>query len=274
MSKSRDWHRDTTLIRSGINCTGYQETSEALFMTSSYVYGTAEEAPAAFRSDRGNFVYSRYGNPTRFSLEKRLSELEGAEARRVCGTGMAAIFASMAYQLSSGDRVVTSRALFGACHAMLTKTLPRWGVEVEFLGGRDLNAWKEVLTKPAKLVFFETPTYPILHLIDIEAVSTLAHAAGAKVIVDNVFATPLFQSPLALGADIVTYSATKHIDGHGRLLGGAVIGKTAFIEEVFLPFYRQTLEINEGHIRLSVGLEHADDPTADIQQALDVCRGF
>jgi len=397
MSKSEDWHRDTALIRSGINRTVYQETSEALFMTSGYVYETAEQAAAAFRGETGNFVYSRYGNPTLLALEQRLAKLEGAEACRVCSTGMAAIFASMACQLSAGDRVVASRALFGACHAILTKILPRWEVEVELLDGRDLNAWKEALAQPAKLVFFETPSNPVLHLVDIEAVTALAHAAGAKVIVDNVFATPLYQSPLALGADIVTYSTTKHIDGHGRLLGGAVLGKTAFIEDVFGPFYRQTgasmsafnawvmlksletlalrvemqtktakqltenikhhpavlslsypgdrshpqyelasrqmsgsstlfafevkggrngafkflnalklidisnnlgdskslachpsstthmnlseddrqiLEINEGHIRLSVGLEHADDLTADIEQALDVCRGY
>ena len=230
MSKSTDWHRDTALIRSGINRTGYQETSEALFMTSGYVYETAEQAAAAFRGDTGNFVYSRYGNPTLFSLEKRLLELEGAEACRVCGTGMAAIFAFMACQLSSGDRVVASRALFGACHAILTKILPRWGVEVELLDGRDLNAWKEALAKPAKLVFFENPSNPVLHLVDIEVVSTLAHPAGAKVIVDNVFATPLFQSPLALGAHIVTYSTAKHIDGHGRLLGGAVLGRQPLLK--------------------------------------------
>ena len=240
MNKAEGWHRDTALIRSGINRTGHHETSEALFMTSGYVYETAEEAAAAFKGETDNFVYSRYGNPTLLALEERLAQLEGAEACRVCSTGMAAIFASMACQLSVGDRVVSSRALFGACHAILTKILPRWGVEVELLDGRDLSAWKAALSQPAKLVFFETPSNPMLHLVDIEAVSILAHAAGAKVIVDNVFATPLFQSPLALGADIITYSTTKHIDGQGRLLGGAVLGKADFIEEVFLPFYRQT----------------------------------
>ena len=160
---------------------------------------------SCFKGETDNFVYSRYGNPTLLALEERLAQLEGAEACRVCSTGMAAIFASMACQLSVGDRVVSSRALFGACHAILTKILPRWGVEVELLDGRDLSAWKAALSQPAKLVFFETPSNPMLHLVDIEAVSILAHAAGAKVIVDNVFATPLFQSPLALGADIITY---------------------------------------------------------------------
>ena len=160
MSKSEDWHRDTALIRSGINRTGYQETSEALFMTSGYVYETAEQAAAAFRGETGNFVYSRYGNPTLLALEQRLAKLEGAEDCRVCSTGMAAIFSSMACQLSAGDRVVAGRALFGACHAILTKILPRWGVEVELLDGRDLNAWKEALAQPAKLVFFELRLIP------------------------------------------------------------------------------------------------------------------
>ena len=240
MNKNTSWHRDTNLIREGVNRTDNLETSEALFMTSGYVYDTAEQAAAAFKGETDNFVYSRYGNPTLQALEARLAKLEGAEACRVCGTGMAAIFSSLACQLSAGDRVVASQALFGACHAILTKILPRWGVDVELVDGRDLAAWTAALAKPTKIVFLESPSNPVLHLVDIQAVSTLAHAAGAQVIVDNVFATPVFQSPLALGADIVTYSTTKHIDGQGRLLGGAVLGTTAFIEEIFLPFYRQT----------------------------------
>ena len=240
MSKDTSWHRDTHLIREGVNRTDHQETSEALFMTSGYVYDSAEQAAAAFKGETENFVYSRYGNPTLQALEARLAKLEGAEACRVCGTGMAAIFASLACQLSAGDRVVASQALFGACHAILTKILPRWGVDVELVDGRDLAAWTAALGKPTKIVFLESPSNPVLHLVDIQAVSALAHAAGAQVIVDNVFATPVFQSPLALGADIVTYSTTKHLDGQGRLLGGAVLGTAAFIEEIFLPFYRQT----------------------------------
>ena len=240
MSKDTSWHRDTHLIREGVDRTNNLETSEALFMTSGYVYDSAEQAAAAFKGEADNFVYSRYGNPTLRALEARLAKLEGAEACRVCGTGMAAIFSSLACQLSAGDRVVASRALFGACHAILTKILPRWGVEVEMVDGRDLAAWEAALATPANIVFLESPSNPVLHLVDIQSVSALAHAAGAKVIVDNVFATPVFQSPLALGADIVTYSTTKHIDGQGRLLGGAVLGTTAFIEDIFLPFYRQT----------------------------------
>ena len=153
MNKAEGWHRDTALIRSGINRTGHNETSEALFMTSGYVYDTAEAAAAAFTGETDNFVYSRYGNPTLSALEDRLAQLEGAEACRVCSTGMAAIFASMACQLSVGDRVVSSRALFGACHAILTKILPRWGVEVELLDGRDLSAWKSALSQPASQSF-------------------------------------------------------------------------------------------------------------------------
>jgi O-succinylhomoserine sulfhydrylase len=172
--------------------------------------------------------------------EERLAAIEGAEACRVCATGMAAIFASMACQLEVGDRVVASQALFGACHAILTKILPRWGIQTELVDGTDITAWQAALAKPAKLVFMESPSNPVLQLVDIAAVSALAHKAGAKVIVDNVFATPIYQSPLELGADIVTYSTTKHLDGQGRLLGGAVLADKTFIEEVFQPFYRQT----------------------------------
>ena len=153
---------------------------------------------------------------------------------------MAAVFGAMACQLEAGDRVVASRALFGACHAILTKILPRWGIQTELIDGTDLSAWETVLAEPAKLVFLETPSNPVLDLVDIKAVARLAHKAGALVMVDNVFASPLYQKPLALGADIVIYSATKHIDGQGRLLGGAVLGKRSFVEDVFLPFYRQT----------------------------------
>ena len=240
MTTNPTWHRDTHLIREGVQRTENLETSEALFLTSGYVYDSAEQAAAAFKGEVDNFIYSRYGNPTLKALEDRLAKLEGAEACRACGTGMAAIFSSLACQLSAGDRVVASRALFGACHAILTKILPRWGIDVELVDGRDQTAWERALQVPTKVVFLESPSNPVLHLVDIQAVSKLAHAAGALVIVDNVFATPVHQSPLALGADIVTYSTTKHIDGQGRLLGGAVLGKKAFIEDVFLPFYRQT----------------------------------
>ena len=216
-----EYRRDTKLVRGGLARTSFQETSEALFLNSGY-------------------VYSRYGNPTVKMFEDRLALLEGAESCRATGSGMAAVFGAMACQLEAGDRVVASRALFGACHAILTKILPRWGIQTELIDGTDLSAWEIALAEPAKLVFLESPSNPVLDLVDIKAVATLAHKAGALVMVDNVFASPLYQKPLALGADIVIYSTTKHIDGQGRLLGGAVLGKRSFVEDVFLPFYRQT----------------------------------
>ena len=240
MASSKDWHSDTKQVRAGLARTENRETSEALFLNSGYVYDSAEQAAAAFKGEVDNFIYSRYGNPTLQMAEERLATIEGAEACRVCSTGMAAIFASMACQLEAGDRVVASQALFGACHAILTKILPRWGIQTELIDSTDITAWQAALAKPAKLVFMESPSNPVLQLVDIAAVSALAHKAGAKVIVDNVFATPIHQSPLKLGADIVTYSTTKHLDGQGRLLGGAVLADKAFIEEVFQPFYRQT----------------------------------
>ena len=230
----------TKLVRGGQNRSENQETSEALYMTSGFVYDSAEQAAAAFRDEIDTFVYSRYGNPTVKMFEQRLALLEGAEACRATGTGMAAVFGALACQLKSGDRVVASRALFGACHAILTKILPKWGVETELIDGTDLAAWKAALKTPVKLVFLESPSNPVLELVDIAAVCDLAHDAGALVLVDNVFASPLYQRPLELGADIVIYSTTKHIDGQGRLLGGAVLGKASFVEDVFLPFYRQT----------------------------------
>jgi O-succinylhomoserine sulfhydrylase len=236
----KDYQIATKLVRGGQHRSENRETSEALYMTSGFVYDSAEQAAAAFRDEIDTFVYSRYGNPTVKMFEQRLALLEGAEACRATGTGMAAVFGALACQLKSGDRVVASRALFGACHAILTKILPKWGVKTMLIDGTDLAAWKAALATPAKLVFLESPSNPVLELVDIAAVCDLAHDAGALVLVDNVFASPLYQRPLELGADIVIYSTTKHIDGQGRLLGGAVLGKASFIEDVFLPFYRQT----------------------------------
>ncbi|MGB2241069.1 MAG: aminotransferase class I/II-fold pyridoxal phosphate-dependent enzyme, partial [Candidatus Puniceispirillaceae bacterium] len=236
----KEYRTATKLVRGGVKRSANQETAEALYMTSGFVYSSAEEAAAAFRDEADVFVYSRYGNPTVKMFEERLALLEGAEACRATGSGMAAVFGAMACQLEAGDRVVASRALFGACHAILTKILPRWGIVTELIDGTDMAAWETALTKPAKLVFLESPSNPVLDLVDIKAVATLAHKAGALVMVDNVFASPLYQQPLALDADIVVYSTTKHIDGQGRLLGGAVLGKRDFVEDVFLPFYRQT----------------------------------
>lgn len=235
-----NWRPKTKLIRSGLTRSANRETSEALYMTSGYVYDTAEQAAAAFAGDADNFVYSRYGNPTVQMLEDRLAALEGAEACRATGTGMAAIFAAMACMLEAGDRVVACRSLFGASYAILTKILPRWGIETVLVDGRNLDEWERALAKPAKIVFLESPSNPLLQLVDIKAVAEMAHQAGAVMMVDNVFATPLYQSPLAMGADVVVYSATKYIDGQGRLLGGAVLGSRDYMDEVFLPFFRQT----------------------------------
>ena len=230
----------TKLVRGGLARSHNRETAEALYMTSGFVYDSAEQAAASFREETDNFVYARYGNPTVKMFEDRLALLDGAEACRATGSGMAAVFAALACHLEAGDRVVASRALFGACHAILTKILPKWGVETVLVDGSDLDAWRAALAVPTKIAFMESPSNPVLDLVDIEAVSELAHRAGALDMVDNVFATPLYQRPLGLGADVVIYSATKHIDGQGRLLGGAVLGSTAFVEDIFLPFYRQT----------------------------------
>ncbi|MEX0502767.1 O-succinylhomoserine sulfhydrylase [Alphaproteobacteria bacterium LSUCC0719] len=234
------YRRDTNLVRGGLARTEFQETSEALFLNSGYVYDNAEEAAAAFAGEADRYVYSRYGNPTVTMLQDRLAMLEGAEACLATGTGMAGVFAALACQLDTGDRVVASRALFGACYAILHDILPRWGVVTEFVDGTDLDQWRAALSTPAKVVFFESPSNPMLDLVDIEAVSQMAHEAGATVIIDNVFATPIAQHPLKLGADIVIYSATKHIDGQGRVLGGAVLASEEFIKDQMLKFYRQT----------------------------------
>lgn len=240
MTMNDGYHRDTKLVRSGLERSGFQETSEALFLNSGYVYDSAEEAAAAFAGEADRYVYSRYGNPTVTMLQDRLAALEGAEACLATGTGMAGVFAALACQLDKGDRVVASRALFGACYAILNDILPRWGVIIEFVDGTDLDQWRAALATPAKVVFFESPSNPMLDLVDIPAVAEMAHAAGATVIIDNVFATPIAQRPLELGADVVIYSATKHIDGQGRVLGGAVLADESFIKERMLKFYRQT----------------------------------
>lgn len=230
----------TLLVHGGGLRSQHLETSEAIYMTSGYVYGSAEEAESAFANDGSRYVYSRYANPTITMFEERLRLLEGAEACRATGSGMAAVFASLACLLKAGDRVVASRALFGSCLYILNTILPRYGVITELVDGRDLDAWRRALAKPAKAVFCETPSNPTLELVDLKAVAALAHDAGALLIVDNVFATPLLQKPLALGADVVVYSATKHIDGQGRSLGGAVLGSRKFIGEHLSPFLRHT----------------------------------
>lgn len=235
------WREATRLVRGGLERTGFSETSEALFMTSGYVYESAEEAEAAFVGDRVRYVYSRYANPTLTTFESRLALLEGAKFCRGTASGMAAVFAALLSQLKAGDRVVSARALFGSCHFIVAELLPRWGVETEFVDGTDLGAWEKALARPANVVFLETPSNPTLEIIDLAAVGKLAHAAGARVVVDNVFATPILQKPLALGVDIIVYSTTKHIDGQGRSLGGAVLSDDeAFVNDALTPFLRHT----------------------------------
>lgn len=231
---------DTAAVRAGLLRTQFDETAEAMFLTSGYVYASAEEAEAAFAGESDHFIYSRYGNPTVTMFQDRLKAIEGAPACWATSSGMAAVFWSLAALLKSGDRVVAARSLFGSCFIILDQILPRWGIETEFVDGSDLDAWERALATPAKAVFFETPSNPMQALVDVAAVSELAHAAGATVVVDNVFATPVLQKPMEMGADVVVYSTTKHIDGQGRTLGGAILGTDEFIFERLQPFMRHT----------------------------------
>jgi O-succinylhomoserine sulfhydrylase len=230
----------TKLIRGGLTRTPFNETAEAIFPTSGYVYGSAAEAEAAFSGEVDRYIYSRYGNPTVSMFEERLRLIEGAEACMATASGMAAVFASMASFLKAGDRVVGSRALFGSCNVVLTEILPRFGIETILVDGTDMQQWSDALSTTTQAVFLESPSNPGLHIVDIAAVADLAHEAGATVIVDNVFATPLLQKPLELRADVVVYSATKHIDGQGRVLGGAVLGTQKYVDDYLMPFLRHT----------------------------------
>jgi len=231
---------ETALIRGGTRRTPYGETSEAIFLTSGFVYDSAAAAEARFTGDEPGFVYSRYGNPTLEVLETRLALLEGAEGCHVTASGMSGVFTALFCHLRGGDHVVASRALFGSCFVILGTILPRYGITTTFVEGSDLAAWEAAMRPNTRAVFLETPANPTLDLVDVAAVAKIAHAAGAKVFIDNVFATPLGQKPLELGADVVIYSATKHIDGQGRVLGGAVLADKKFLTDDFLPYYRHT----------------------------------
>ncbi len=224
-------HPDTLAVRGGTERSGFAETSEGLFLTQGYVYESAAQAEAAFAGEIDRFIYSRYGNPTVRMFEERLRLMEGAEACFATASGMAAVHNALLALVRSGDRIVASRALFGSCFIILNDLLPRFGVTTTFVDGHDLAQWEAALATPARAVFFESPSNPMQDLIDIPAVCGLARAAGATVVVDNVFATPLLQHPIALGADVVVYSATKHVDGQGRVLGGAILGPRDYITE-------------------------------------------
>ncbi len=240
MTSTPEYRPATTLLHGGMDRTPHGETSEAMFLTSGFVYDDAEQAEATFAGTVTHYQYSRFGNPTVAAFERRMALLEGAEACRATATGMAAVNAAMLSHLCAGDRVVASRALFGSCHWIVSTLLPRLGITYEFVDAWDNAGWRRALSQPTKLVLLETPSNPMLEIVDMAAVCDLAHAAGAIVVVDNVFATPLLQRPLAFGADVVVYSATKHIDGQGRVLGGAVLGRKAWIEDTLQPFIRNT----------------------------------
>jgi O-succinylhomoserine sulfhydrylase len=234
------WRPATRLVHEGTLRSQFGETSEAIFLNSGYVYDNAEQAERRFKGDEEGFVYSRYSNPTVDMFEKRMCALEGAEAARGTASGMAAVNASLFSFLKAGDHVVSARALFGSCRYIVEDLLPRFGVQTTLIDGRDLSAWEAAMRPNTRAVFFETPTNPVLELVDIEAVSKIAHKVGALVVVDNVFATPMLQRPIPLGVDIVVYSATKHIDGQGRCLGGVVLGTKDFIEDKLHTFLKQT----------------------------------
>lgn len=244
MSKSpastTHYRPETRLVHSGTLRSQYGETSEALFLTQGYVYNSAEECEARFKGEDPGFIYSRYSNPTIAMFERRMIELEGAEAARSAATGMAAVTTAILAPLKAGDHVVASRALFGSCLYVIQDLLPRYGIETTLVDGADLDQWQRALKPNTKTFFMESPTNPTLDVLDIPGIAEIAHSGGARLVVDNVFATPIWQSPLALGADVVVYSATKHIDGQGRCLGGIILSSEAFIAEHIHNFMRQT----------------------------------
>ena len=231
---------ETNLVHGGTLRSQFAETSEALFLTQGYVYASAEQAEERFKSEAGGFIYSRYANPTLAMFEDRMKLLEGAEAARATASGMAAVASALLCFLKAGDHVVAGRALFGSCLYVVQDLLPRLGVASTLVDGHDLDQWRRAMRPNTRAVFFETPSNPCLELVDIKAVSGIAHDAGALVVVDNVFATPLYQSPLKLGADVVVYSTTKHVDGQGRCLGGVVLASEKFIKDQLHPFYKHT----------------------------------
>ncbi|MGY4475876.1 O-succinylhomoserine sulfhydrylase [Bradyrhizobium sp. USDA 3364] len=231
---------ETRLVHGGTLRSQFGETSEGLFLTQGYVYDTAEQCEARFKGQDPGFIYSRYSNPTIAMFERRMIELEGAEAARSTATGMAAVTTAILAPLKAGDHVVASKALFGSCLYVVQDLLPRYGIETTLVDGLDLDQWQRALRPNTKTFFLESPTNPTLDVLDIGAIAKIAHSGGARLIVDNVFATPIWQSPLSLGADVVVYSATKHIDGQGRCLGGVILSSEAFIAEHIHNFMRQT----------------------------------
>ncbi|MBV9238012.1 MAG: O-succinylhomoserine sulfhydrylase [Xanthobacteraceae bacterium] len=231
---------ETELVHAGAMRTQFGETSEALFLTQGFVYDSAEQCEARFKGEEPGFLYSRFSNPTVAMFERRMAIFEGAESARATATGMAAVTTALVGQLKAGDHVVAAKALFGSCRWVVEDFLPRFGVPSTLVDGRDLEQWQKAVRPNTKTFFLESPTNPTLDVVDIAAVAKIAHAAGATLVVDNVFATPIWQSPLALGADVVVYSATKHIDGQGRCLGGIILASEKFIQDNIHQFIRQT----------------------------------
>src|ERR1700738_2704790 len=240
MSAKRSYRAETELVHAGILRSQFGETSEALFLTQGYVYESSTSAEKRFKNEEPGYQYSRFSNPTVTMFEQRMIALEGAEAARATATGMAAVTTALMGQVRAGDHIVASKALFGSCLYVVEEHLPRYGVASTLVDGTDLDQWRKAVRPNTKTFFLETPTNPVLEVIDIQAVAEIAHAAGATLVVDNVFSTPLFQGPLELGADWVVYSATKHIDGQGRCLGGAILASEKFIKDDLGLFYRHT----------------------------------
>jgi len=234
------WKPETQLVHGGVLRSQFGETSESIFLTQGFVYESAEQAEARFKNEDPGFQYSRFGNPTVSMFEERMRLLEGAECARAMATGMAAVTAALLSFLKAGDHIVAARAMFGSCRYIVETLCPRFGIEASLIDGRDLEQWKAAVRPNTKAFFFETPANPTLDLVDIAAVSEIGRKAGILTIVDNVFATPMLQRPLAHGADVVVYSATKHVDGQGRCLGGVVLCSNAFLTDHLQDFFRQT----------------------------------
>ncbi|MEM8790291.1 MAG: O-succinylhomoserine sulfhydrylase [Pseudomonadota bacterium] len=233
-----DWNPRTKLVHGGEDRSPHGETSEALYLTQGFVYESAEAAEARFKGDADGYVYTRYGNPTVRMFEERVALLEGAEDTFATASGMAAVHGALMCQLKAGDHVVAARALFGSCLYIVETLCPRFGIDITLVDGTDLAQWQAAMRPETKICFLESPSNPCLEIIDIEAVAEITHAAGARLVVDNVFATPMYQRPMELGADIVIYSATKHIDGQGRCLGGVILGSKAFIRDELEGFIK------------------------------------
>ena len=239
-SDPKAWGDATKLVRGGLERSHHGETSEALYLNSGFVYDEPETAEKRFAGEDDGYVYGRYGNPTVTMFEQRLALLEGAEACYGLASGMAAVFGALACQLKTGDHLVASKALFGSCYQVVTSILPRFGIRTTLVDGTDLGAWRKAITADTKCVFLETPSNPTLEIIDLEAVCGIAKSVGANVVVDNIFATPVLQRPLGYGADVIVYSGTKHMDGQGRILGGAILSTRKFKDELLKPFLRHT----------------------------------